>query len=106
MSPANQTIYNEIVQHIAKEILQSGGSISNWYAGITDDIERRLHSEHGVPKQDHWFLQRLCDSNEDAIEIEEALHEYGCDGGGNGGGQGNENTTIVYAYLKSDQTTE
>ncbi|MBT8399773.1 MAG: hypothetical protein KJO98_04795 [Rhodothermia bacterium] len=93
MAKDAQTVYNEIVAHIDKQ----GGPASAWYCGITEDPERRVFDEHGVPRQKHWRIWRECYSDTDARAVENTLIEYGCDGGGGGGDQ---DTIFVYAYLK------
>lgn len=92
-----QTVYNEIVPHIAKQ----GGPYSSWYCGIAADWEDRLFNEHRVPKKDHWYIARQCYNDADARNVEQALHKLGCDGGGGGG---DRTTVYVYAYLKSNET--
>jgi len=91
-----QTIFNEIRQHIADQ----GGPRRGWYAGIASHTDR-LFVDHGVPRQDHWFIFRRARSAADARAIEKALLDWGCDGGP-GGGDGD--TVIVYAYLKTSIT--
>ena len=97
MAKTNQEIYNEIVAHMNSE----GGLYSNWYAGITSNIESRLHGDHGVPKTNHWFMTRPAASSADARIIEEALHKLGCDGGPGGG---DTTSSIVYCYKKTSIT--
>lgn len=94
---AAQTIYDEMIAHIRKE----GSSASNWYAGITEDIGDRLFGDHNVPRKDHWFIHRRAESEDDARAIEDALHEYGCDGGPGGG---DDDAVFVYAYKKTVRT--
>lgn len=89
-------IVKDILAHVAKE----GSSYSNWYAGITANIKRRLHEEHNVPKEGHWFIHRSAISETDARAAEETLLDKGFDGGEGGG----ENPTIVYAYKKTSRT--
>ena len=93
-----QQIYDEIMAHARKE----GGSLSNWYGGITSDIGTRLHSEHGVPREGHWFAWREAISSEHARSAEAALLRNGMDGGTGGG----DNTALfVYAYKKTNITS-
>jgi hypothetical protein len=87
-------IYYDIIAHIEKE----GGRASTWYAGITGDIATRLFGAHCVPREGHWYIYRQTGSQESARAIEEALLEYGCDGGSGGGGN---NCSYVYAYKKT-----
>ncbi len=92
------TAYNEIVAHIIKQ----GGSYSEWYCGITSDVEARLFGDHKVPhNKNHWFSIRRCHNDTDARGVETALIKLGCDGCGGGGDQ---TTVYVYAYLKTALT--
>lgn len=46
-----QTIIDEINDHLSK----SGKRYySDFYIGITNDVERRMFSEHNVPKESTW----------------------------------------------------
>jgi len=92
-----RTAYDEITGHIAKQ----SGAYSDWYCGITSNIETRLHGDHNVPKKDHWFMYRECASSNDARAVEKALLEQDCDGAGGGG---DESSVFVYAYLKTYDT--
>jgi len=92
-----QTAYNGIVANINKQ----GGLYSEWYCGITSDLESRLFGDHKVPRGDYWRSFRKCHNDTDARAVEAALVKLGCDGGGGGG---DRTTVYVYAYLKSDVT--
>ena len=77
------------------------GDYSNWYVGITNDIERRLFSEHNVDcKQDYW-IYRPASSKSIAQEVEEYFLDAGMDGDTGGG---NDDTTYVYAFKKNGHT--
>ena len=92
-----QAIVDEIAAHIQKQ----GGPMSDWYAGITANIDQRLFDDHAVPKKGHWWIHRKAASSVAARTAEKALLDQGCDGGP-GGGDGS--STVVYAYLKSSHT--
>lgn len=89
--------YAEIKAHIDK----CSHRYSDWYAGITSDIQQRLHGDHAVPKKDHWFAHRTVGTADGARSVEKALIDLGCDGGGGGG---DKDSKTVYAYLKTSQT--
>jgi len=97
MSITAQEILDEIITLIQKE----GGIYKTWYAGITSDIEEKLHGDHHVPKEDHWFIACKTSSNREARAIEEALLELGIDGGTNGG---DTTSDFVYCYKKTYAT--
>jgi hypothetical protein len=99
MAKSKEEIKKEIKAHIAKE----GSGYKNWYVGITNDVNRRLHKEHNVPEKNAWFITRPANSVEEAREIEEYFHDLGCDGAGGGG---DEDSEIVYAYKKTSNTKE
>jgi hypothetical protein len=98
MAKTAQQAYDEISAHISKQ----GGPYSQWYCGITTDIESRLFDDHNVLKKNHWFVYRECKSNKAARGVEKTLLGLGCDGREGGG---DENTVYVYAYLKTSITT-
>lgn len=93
-----QTAYDRIVAHIKKE----GSGAKHWYAGIASDWKARLQ-DHGIEvgTSKHWFSAQECESSKAARSVEEALIEYGCDGGGGGG---SSSTVWVYAYRKMAST--
>ncbi len=91
--------YKEIFNHIKTE----GHGFKGWYAGITEDIDRRLHQQHNVPYENHWFMYRKCFSSDDAREVEDALLHMGCSGGKGGG---DNDAVYVYAYKKTRDTKE
>ena len=92
-----QEAYDGIVAYIEKQ----GGLAKDWYAGITSDVKERLFSDHNVSEENDWWIYFTCKSSESARNVEDALLEYGCDGGEGGG---DESTTQVYAYLKTSTT--
>ncbi|MEM6899561.1 MAG: hypothetical protein AAF583_07325 [Pseudomonadota bacterium] len=92
-----QSVVDEIAAHIQKQ----GGAPSDWYAGITSNVEQRVFGDHSVPRKDHWRIHRCAKSSDDARAAEKALLDWGCDGGGGGG---DDSSVYVYAYLKSPGT--
>lgn len=73
----------------------------DWYIGIASDIRQRLFGDHGVSEAvDAWAYMAAANS-EVARFVEAAYLRAGCDGGPGGG---DNTTTVVYAYLKSDRT--
>jgi len=93
-------IVHEIIEYIGNN---QNGEYTNWYVGITDDVDRRVFGsgEHNVSKNGDRWIHCPADSKKDAQEIEElflALGMYGDTGGGD------DDTTIVYCYRKNDHT--
>ena len=97
-STSAQAVFDEIAEHISKQ----GGPAASWYAGVTGDPQQRVFRDHGVPRENHWWIHRSAASSEAARAVEKALIDLGCDGGGGGG----DNSAVhVYAYLKSQKTS-
>ena len=98
MAKSEQIILQEILAHINKE----GGPYNTWYTGITSNVDSRLHGDHNVPREGHWFITRPAENNEAARRIELTLIEqYGTDGGPGGG---EYDSTVVYSYKKTSIT--
>lgn len=80
-----------------------GVSYQGWYAGITDDPERRLFTEHNVSKQVGAWIYHPCSTDGIAREVEQHFLDKGCQGGP-GGGDGT--SKYVYAYKVTNSTVE
>ena len=94
----------QIVAEINSHIIQSGSQYyKEWYCGITSDIEQRLHGDHNVPHQNHWFIWRKATSDDESRQAEATMLEKGCKGGGGGG---DEDSVFVYAYKITLNTKE
>ncbi len=94
--------YDEMVEHINKQVKEPGGAYSKWYCGIASDWYERLFKEHNVPTgEDWWRTVRKCFNSYDSRVVETKLHKLGCDGGPSGG---DKTTVYVYAYLKGTMT--
>ena len=76
---------------------------SDFYIGITNDVERRLFGEHRVSKKDGWWIYRSADTKSIAQAVEEYYLEKGMLGDTGGG---NENSVIVYCYEITRYTEE
>lgn len=74
---------------------------SNWYVGITNDIDRRLFGEHNVDKKQDQWIHSSAFNKEVAQEVEEYFLAAGMDGDTGGG---NNYTTKVYAFKKNGHT--
>lgn len=88
----------QVLDTIIARIKKQGGGYPTWYCGIASDYEKRLFTDHQVPREEYWFVVCKCHNNNDARVVETALHELHCDGAPGGG---DEATVHVYAYLKS-----
>ncbi|MDE5906199.1 MAG: hypothetical protein K2G66_00995 [Alistipes sp.] len=95
-----QTIINEIQQHLAK----SGKRYySDFYIGITNDVERRMFKEHNVSKDKAWWIYRTAQSSDIAKKVETHFLEQGMRGDNK---SENSTSNIVYCDAVSPTTTE
>lgn len=86
----------EIISAIDSHLQKSGRRYySEFYIGITNDVERRLFREHNVNKNTMWWIYRTANSKAVAQEIEEHYINKGMKG--NPGG-GTKDSRIVYCY--------
>ncbi len=99
MPPAEERI---VLNYLVRHINNNGGRFTDWYCGITDDIERRLFGEHNVARHSRCNY-RQCYRSNNARNVERALLDRGCAGGDGGGGA---RTVHVYVYRITPNTIE
>lgn len=93
-------IIADINSHLQKSEKQY---YSDFYIGITNDIDRRLFGEHNVSKEHGWWIYRKGDTK----AVAQAVEEYYLDKGMQGDtGGGSEDTTYVYCYEITNYTEE
>ncbi len=86
----------EIIKAIDNHLQKSGKRYySDFYIGITNDVERRLFQEHNVNKDTMWWIYSTAYSKAVAQEIEEHYLKLGMKGSTGGG---SDDTKIVYCY--------
>lgn len=86
-----QQIYTEILQYVGAT------NFSNWYVGITHDIEERLFGYHKADRLlGAWYHAPAIDATHSRA-VEAALLKLGFDGGGGGGDM---TASKVYVYRK------
>jgi len=91
----------QIIADINAHMKQCGGTNASWYVGIASDANARLFNDHSVDKvKDSWIF-RQATAHQVARTVEKAYLDAGHDGGPGGG---DDDTTYVYAYLKSTRT--
>ena len=90
---------NSIISDFEKYV--GTDNYSDWYVGITNDINRRLYDEHQVDKKQDKWIHSPADSKDIAQEVEEYFLDKGMDGDTGGG---YKNTTHVYAFKKNSHT--
>ena len=95
-----QTIVSEIDRHLS---LSGKQYYSDFYIGITQNVEQRLFHEHNVSKENSWWIYRTAINDEIARQVERHYLDLGMRGGP-GGGDGN--SKIVYCYVVTPTTVE
>lgn len=93
-------IISEINAHLNKSLKKD---YSNYYVGITNDIERRLFGEHNVSKDNAWWIYCVAYNKEEAQQVEEYFLKKGMQGDTGGG---TEDSTFVYCYEITNETNE
>lgn len=98
MAKSKKEIINDIDNH-----MQMSGKryYSDFYIGITNDIERRLFTEHNVNKETMWWIYRTANSKAVAQEIEGYYLKKGMKGDTGGG---TDDSRIVYCYAVGPTT--
>ena len=76
---------------------------SDFYVGITNDIERRLFTEHNVKKEGAWWIYREATDKTTAQEVEEYYLGKGMKGDTGGG---TDDSIYVYCYEIKSYTKE
>ena len=97
-----QAIIRDFDEHLKKSGRQY---YSEFYVGITNNIEQRLFVEHKVPRSNHWWIYAPADTEAIARNIEKTYLNKGMRGGV-GGGTGNGDAKYVYCYVVATYTVE
>lgn len=92
MAESKENIIKAFDEHLQK----SGRRFySEFYVGITDNVQRRLFQEHNVNQDTMWWIYSTAESKEIAAEIEQYYLDKGMKGHPGGG---NDSSTKVYCY--------
>jgi hypothetical protein len=67
---ATSTIITEINAYMGN----FSNANSDWYVGVTSDVEGRLFGYHNVSKQNGAWIYRYASNSDEAREIEAAYH--------------------------------
>lgn len=95
---------NEIVAEIKEHLQHSSKKLySDFYIGITNDVERRLFTEHNVNRTEDWWIYCTAVSKTAAQDTEEFFLSKGMKGDTGGG---TDNSVYVYCYEISAHTKE
>ena len=76
---------------------------SRYYVGITNDVNRRLFTEHNVSEKKDYWIWRQANDKETAQNVEEYFLSLGMDGDTGGG---TAETVFVYCYMITDASIE
>ncbi|MBN2595418.1 MAG: hypothetical protein JXR82_01370 [Marinifilaceae bacterium] len=101
MAKDANTIIQEIHDHLVNGC--GGGNYSDYYVGITKDINERLFGAHKVPTKGHCYIYREAYNDTDARVIEKYYLNKGMRGGDGGG---DRKSVFVYVYKISRFTVE
>ena len=95
------TIIKEIHDHLVNGC--NGGNYSDYYVGITKNIDDRLFGAHKVPTEGHCYIYREAFNDTDARTVEKYYLDKGMQGGDGGG---DNESVFVYVYKVSSLTVE
>ena len=92
--------YNTVIKRIETYMSKFDGDYSDWYVGITKDIDEELFKLHKVDENGIW-ISFGADTDEIAKKVEGYLLDKKTDGNPT---ELEENVRIVYVYKKNSQT--
>ena len=94
----------EIIVDVEEHLTKSNKRYySDFYVGITNDIERRLYVEHNVEKKSNWWIYRTATNKTAAQSVEEYFLNKGMKGDTGGG---TDDSIYVYCYEITNLTKE
>lgn len=99
---SQEEVIRDFDAHIKKSNRQY---YSDFYVGITNDINRRLFEEHNVSRENSWWIYSPCDDEKTARKVEKHYLDMGMQGD-TGGGTGKNDAKYVYCYLVTSYTVE
>lgn len=100
MRKTREQIIAEIDAHLQKSDKKYW---SDYYIGITNDINRRLFTEHNVNRDNAWWIWREATSKSVAQAVEEHYLALGMKGDTGGG---TDDSVFVYCYEVTSTTIE
>jgi hypothetical protein len=93
----------DIIKFFDEHLMNSGRKYySDFYVGITSDVDQRLFQQHNVDKDNMWWIYSTAENSAIAREVEKHYLDLGMRGGPGGG----DNPCIVYAYVITPLTIE
>ena len=94
----------EIIAFFDENLRNSGKRYySEFYVGITNDVQRRLFQEHNVNKDTMWWAYSTARTKEEAEEVEKHYLSKGMRGDTGGG---TPDSVVVYCYAVSPTTVD
>lgn len=100
MRKTTREIISDVETHLASSKKRY---YSDFYIGITNDVERRLFGEHNVDRVHSWWIYRTAIDKTAAQAVEEHFLSKGMKGDTGGG---TEYTIYVYCYEITNTTKE
>ena len=100
MSKTAKEIIADFEEHLTNSKKQY---YSDFYVGITNDIERRLFTEHNVEKNNSWWIYCVAINKSEAQSVEEYFLDKGMKGDTGGG---TDDSIYVYCYEITSTTKE
>ena len=92
--------YNTVIKRIESYMSKFDGDYSDWYVGITKDLDEKLFELHKVDENGKWIAFGA-DTEEVAKKIQKYFLDKKTDGNPT---QLEEDARIVYAYKKNSMT--
>jgi len=93
--------YNTVIKRMETYMSKFEGDYSDWFVGITNDLDEGLFQKHKVEETGSW-ISFGADTDEIAKKIEKYFLNKKTDGNPI---DLEENTRIVYVYKKNSNTT-
>jgi hypothetical protein len=90
-----------IIRDFCELNAKAGGICSEWCIGVTDNVERDLFEELGIPRDYCWCIHRCALSAKEARAIMLGFRNIGFETYSNGKESENESKIYVFAYRKA-----
>ena len=100
MRKTSREIISDVESHLA---CSKKKYYSDFYIGITNDVDCRLFGEHNVDREHSWWIYRTAIDKAAAQVVEEHFLDKGMKGDTGGG---TEDTIYVYCYEITNSTKE
>ena len=95
-------IINDIEKHLSNSVKEY---YSDFYVGITNDVNKRMFADHQVNKDNDWWIYCKADSEDIARDVENYYLELGMKGD-TGGGNPENPPLFVYSYEISEHSIQ